>query len=168
MKIGLSGKIGSGKSTVADYLNEVYGFDIFSFAHNLKLDLINMGVPADLIRRKPWPQWLRRLAQLHGTDMRNGDKFYWVSRCMADLEEESPDAVVIDDVRFWNEAEALRERGFVLVRVVRAGCEDTGDHASEIDLDNWEDWDYEIVADDGDIVDLLAQIDNIIEQEEDN
>lgn len=166
IKLALSGYAQSGKSTVADYLNEVYGFDIFAFAHNLKVDLINMDVPPETIKRKPWPLWLRKLAQLYGVSRRDEDENYWVTRCLDDIEDADPEAVVVDDLRFPNEARALRENGFTLIRVVKAGYANTDPHVSETALDDFDDWDYIVFAEDGDLIDLFTQVDQIIAKEE--
>jgi hypothetical protein len=48
---------------------------------------------------------------------------------------------VIADVRFPNEAEAVKEKGGILVRINR-DLDVTSDHASETSLDDWEKWDH--------------------------
>lgn len=47
--------------------------------------------------------------------------------------------IVVDDVRFENEADAVRELGGVVVRIVRGDTISVGDHESER-LDLQEDW----------------------------
>lgn len=46
---------------------------------------------------------------------------------------------ILTDVRFWNEAQSVRDRGGKLIRIER--FQDTGDHPSETALDDWKDWD---------------------------
>ena len=81
----------------------------------------------------------RRLLQVLGTDAgRAYDPDIWV-RKWADTKpfswaEYIPSGVLIaDDVRFQNEADAIRELGGFIIRVHRKG-HDAGDHASEQDM----------------------------------
>lgn len=60
---------------------------------------------------------------------------------------------IITDVRFPNEAQSVKERDSVLIRVNRGG--DTGNHPSETALDDWEDWDY--------VIDNNRTIDHLID-----
>lgn len=166
IKLGISGKKGTGKSTVADYLVSLYGLDVFAFAHQLKVDLMNMGVPTEVLNKKPWPPWLRALAQLYGVSKRDADPMYWVDRCLDDIEDLDPDGVVIDDVRFLNEAEELRRNGYTLIRLELEDAQHEDTHISEIDLDNYDGWDYVISARLGDVDTLYDRVDEIMEREE--
>lgn len=66
------------------------------------------------------------------------------------------DRVVIPDVRFCNEAEAIRKHGGKLVRIMRPGH--AGDlHVSERELDGWDDWDL-IVDNSGTLIELEAAV----------
>ena len=59
---------------------------------------------------------------------------------------------MVTDVRFRNEADAIRARGGVVVRINRPGIEAPNDHISEHDLDGYA-FDY-FVDNDGTIEDL--------------
>lgn len=76
----------------------------------------------------------------------------------------SPDErVVIPDVRFRNEAEAVKARGGFLIRIDRPGHH--GDsHESERDLDGWTDWDL-VVSNSGSLVELEAHVVDVVRQE---
>jgi adenylate kinase len=164
MRIALSGKRGSGKSTVASYLSRVYGIDTVSFADLLKDRLEEAGIRRDSLRRTK-PPLVRELMQVYGQAMREQDEDYWVNRALLTIEASGLDDVVIDDLRFRNEAVALKENGFILVRVVQDGREynDRLDSdPSEIDLDDWDDWDYIVSAPEGDLMGLFGQVDEII------
>ncbi len=51
-----------------------------------------------------------------------------------------PIITVVSDMRYRNEAQAIRHRGGVLIRIERPGVGPINDHISEHDLDGWTDW----------------------------
>lgn len=144
--IGLCGRAGAGKTTVAEHLASEWSFDHFAFADPLRAMLAALfddaGVPdAFLTERflKEQPTTLgfsyRHLIQTLGTEWgRSLAPDFWLRIAEAKLQEARRQGahVVISDVRFQNEARWLRERGGVLVCVLR---DDTGeqarDHVSE-------------------------------------
>lgn len=102
----------------------------------------------------------RLLLQWWGTEFRRSrDPFYWVKKLDAVLEDEKPQIAVITDMRFFNEAEWVKqdsnERSGFTVRLERQGFGDVGKtgHASESQLDNY-DYDYTITVEDGDVESL--------------
>lgn len=114
----------------------------------------------------------RLLLQLLGTDC-GRDIIHpniWVNALMADYkvykDEELPNWI-ITDVRFPNEAKAIKDKGGILIRierdyVLRGGPEDPkNQHPSETALDNYQDWDY-VIQNDGTIEDLINKIRKII------
>lgn len=139
--IGISGLIGSGKDTVADYLVNYHGFRRESFASTLK-DAVaavfgwdRMMLEGRTRSSREWREqvdtwWAKRLdmpdltprwvLQYWGTDVLR-DHFHnqlWV----ASLENKlrlSQDNIVISDVRFPNEVAAIRNSGGQLVCVER-------------------------------------------------
>lgn len=147
--IGLTGRAGAGKSTVASMLNDDFAFAELAFADPI-LDMLHAlfamaGVDgAWAVERalKEQPTMLgysyRHLAQSLGTEWgRTLAPDFWL-RVMA-LRLDAPllaqDNVVISDVRYPNEAEFVRRRGGVLVRVVSDHGGGLGgrvrDHSSE-------------------------------------
>lgn len=64
--------------------------------------------------------------------------------------------IVVTDVRFPNEAEAIRERGGIIVRIERPCIGPANDHPSERALDDWE-WDF-LVHNDGTVEELHHKI----------
>jgi hypothetical protein len=141
MIIGLSGFAGAGKSTVAEYLVREYGFVRLSFASAVK-DLtaaafgwdrqrLDGATPQDRIwREESDPFWSSRMRkpfspryalQYLGTDIFRNHVLptIWCDNVVAKIRHLNTDAnVVIDDVRFVNERNALRHEGaqFLLVR----------------------------------------------------
>ena len=97
---------------------------------------------------------VRRFLQRLGTDaIRTLDPDFWVRGGMArakEIREHSEvymwsgqsirtigSPVVITDVRFKNEAAAIKAAGGILVRVERPGSDDGDTHASEVELDTY-------------------------------
>lgn len=99
---------------------------------------------------------VRRFLQRFGTDaIRAIDPDFWVRHGMEkaqDLRTRQTDIlegsghvlrtidgipVVITDVRFRNEAAAIKAAGGILVRVERPGSDDGDTHASEVELDTY-------------------------------
>jgi hypothetical protein len=50
---------------------------------------------------------------------------------------------IITDTRFPNEAQAIKDKGGIIIRVDRPGVKPINDHPSEIGLDDWK-FDYRI------------------------
>lgn len=117
------------------------------------------------------PDWgnitYRECLQIVGTDaMRNNvHPNVWVNALFADYIPAHTDHVpggfdypnwIITDCRFENEAQAVKARGGVVVRINRPGVEAINAHASETALDNWN-FDFTI-NNDGSMLKLLDQV----------
>jgi hypothetical protein len=145
MLIGLSGKAGSGKTTVTNYLTTM-GFGTRKFAGPLKSMLadllISQGVkpedthlfiegalkevPTELLGGKS----PRHAMQTLGTEWGRGQlhEDFWVEAALRDLDTSD---LIFDDVRFPNEARAIRNRGGIVVNVLREDAPQVGRHLSE-------------------------------------
>jgi len=132
--IGLTGKQRVGKDTVASYLVLRYGYERIGNADYLKkvAGLVGWSGKKD--------QQGRKLLQELGMVVRNYDQGFWIRVVTKFIEKvwKKDDSVcfVIPDVRFPNEAEAIKELGGIVVRVQR----DTGivdNHASETEMDEY-------------------------------
>jgi len=159
MIIGLTGYAQSGKDTVANILVEKYGFIRVAFADRIRDFLFEANPMFDSVAGEPrfvreyvihygWedakknPQ-IRRLLQNIGVAARNvfGEEF-WVDQAMRQLD--TTNDYVITDVRFKNEADALKNMGewvegstTQLWRIKRLGVEAVNDHISENELDDY-------------------------------
>ena len=149
MIIGISGFQGSGKDTIADYLQNIYGFKRDSFAATLKDAVAAVfGWDRELLEgrtteSRTWretvdPWWAKRLnmpdltprlvLQKWGTEVAR--KSWHDDTWIASLENKLVKAhndIVITDVRFPNEILAVRNAGGIVIRVVR-GPEPTWYH----------------------------------------
>lgn len=139
--IGLSGFAGAGKSTIAEYLVRQHGFIRMSFAAALKdITAVAFGwdrqrlegaTPQDRAwREEPDVFWSARMGkpftpryglQFIGTDVFRNHVLnsIWSDLIVAKITQlNASENVVIDDVRFVNERNALRSVGatFLLVR----------------------------------------------------
>lgn len=139
MIIGISGKKQVGKNTVALMLKYGSSQSVreVSFAAELKNEVARTcGVTTKEIEdNKPV---YRELLQAWGCYRRNKyGKDFWIDKAVKSLEQFKEDIIVFTDVRFENEAEAIKKLGGVLVRVVRAtGLDDK--HESETALDKYD------------------------------
>lgn len=145
--IGIAGYARAGKDTLAGFIAE-RGYDHRSFAAPMKsvLSALNpyIGSKERLWDALAWG-WdaaksraeVRSLLQRLGTTAGRkvfGESF-WVDRL---FESPSSGRVVISDVRFPNEATAIKDRGGIVVRVTRPGVGPANPHISERALDGFE------------------------------
>ncbi len=111
IRIGLSGKLATGKSLVADYLIEKYQFKRISFAARVKELAAELFGYTDKKTAKG-RSVLQQLAQ----HMREIDPDVWARYTIKRMPQGCN--IVVDDVRYPNEFEMLHEAGFVLVRMM--------------------------------------------------
>jgi hypothetical protein len=155
MIIGLSGYARSGKDTVANILVEKHGFTKLAFADPMRealyrldprIEIADMqGVSlAQAVDGLGWENLkvdspdVRGLLQRMGTEVGRGmfGENIWVD--LALKEAAKYENVVFSDVRFKNEAEAVRAAGGSLWRIERPGTEAANAHISEHDLDDYQ------------------------------
>ena len=187
MIIGISGKIGSGKDTLSIVINyladksapdsfnrweqplEEYTYKNKKYAENLKcmvcfligcnrIDLEDREFKEKELGKEWDGLTPRKILQLLGTEA--GREIIhpniWVNSLFADYTTDSN--WIITDVRFPNEAQAIKDRGGIVVRIERPGGESHcgGAHASETALD---DYDFDIVINnDGTIEELIDKV----------
>lgn len=182
MIIGLTGKKQNGKSTAAQYIAEKYGFVRLNFKDALVAE-IKVGFPnvleaiIEMMERSaydgmnPWtvdrlfrdkPPVFRALMQNFGTEVRRVDnKDYWVMKWMKEAAKHQN--IVVDDVRFLNEAQAVRDMGGIIIRISRADYPNVDGHISETEMDNIES-DKNVTVINGGIQYLYEYIDSVIEK----
>jgi len=141
MIIGVTGFIGSGKDTVANYLTTFHGYKRISFAGTLKDSVAAVfGWDRDMLEgttksSREWREqldlwWSERLGipeltprwvlQQWGTEVcREGfHNDIWVASVENQLRK-AKDNIVITDCRFTNEIEAIKNAGGITIRVER-------------------------------------------------
>ena len=114
MRIALSGLKRSGKDTIGSYLIQNYSCKRFAFADEVKRlarelfpeEFVQNDKPVDLL------QWL-------GNTMRQRNPDVWINRLatMIQLTKDPVPNLVVTDVRYPNEVQALKNLGFTIVKV---------------------------------------------------
>lgn len=108
--IALTGRLRSGKDTVAAYLVEKYGYTRVAFGDELKRHYHELFGETDTKPREGY-QWF-------GQTMRERDSDIWTRKCFERIDwDEDATAIVISDIRQPNEFSAVKERGYVVIRV---------------------------------------------------
>jgi hypothetical protein len=140
MLIGLTGLKQSGKSTAAEFLADRFAFEHTSFAAPMRrftMDVLGMNElqlevmkeqPLDLLDRLVTPrQFMQRLGTEFGREMIHPD--LWVRSCINRINTKRP--TVVSDVRFDNEAHAIKALGGKIVQIRRRGQQNLDLHPSE-------------------------------------
>lgn len=143
--IGLTGRKGCGKSSVGAILANNYHFHVRSFASPIKEMLVAMGIPKGYIydrdyKEKPVPGFgksARYMMQALGTEFGRHlvHPDVWIRALKNKLDDLRGD-VVIDDVRFENEARMIHAYGGMILRIERPHTTDKDTHISELQLDS--------------------------------
>lgn len=150
--IALLGRAQAGKDTVGARLVARFGYTRLAFADPLK-DMaveINPIVARDgigefrlapLVNAYGWDRAktefpeVRRILQSVGQGIRDRDPNYWVSVLQRNMRRLSG-PIVVTDVRYMNEVNALEDYGFRAVRVIRPGIPEMN-HSSETALEDF-------------------------------
>ncbi len=140
MIIGLIGKSQVGKTTASDYaIQEFDKLTKLSFATPLKDMLVRAGICSyhEVFEEKTW--FSRSLLQLIGTNLirEQIDPNFWINKIKERITHLSfaENTVIIDDIRFKNEAEFIRNSNGVLLRITRPSVNSVDKHRSETELD---------------------------------
>ncbi len=176
MIIGISGKLRTGKTTLAEKLNPFLAtwHQPHNFGDEVKEECSRLlGVPRSLFYSQegkdleaeapvgvqvhfglpavePVTMTLRDAMQKRGAKARSEEPGYWVYRLHERIHNLAN--VLIDDVRYPDEANYVRSRGGVVIRVNPHPYWEAGpyaEHESEIALDDWPRWDMELFPDFG-------------------
>lgn len=171
MLIAITGQKFSGKSTVADMLSNELGYPVTSFAKKLKeVTCVLAGCTMEQLEDFNFketqfvPEYLhiycggnmptfRAFLQYFGTDvMRKYNNNIWIDCTLG----EGPKNVIISDCRFINEANEVKSRGGIVVKVERAGIESKDGHSSETQIPYIK-ADY-VIRNDGSLADLRNEV----------
>ncbi|UDL14631.1 deoxynucleoside monophosphate kinase [Arthrobacter phage KeAlii] len=163
--VGLIGKKRTGKDTFAAVLVEHHGYERVALADPLReaalaLDPIMGTFPLNsegIVRVREWrlsdviaelgwekakdyvPEVRRTLQRLGTESIRSLDDRFWIRTAFERINalREAGVPVVVTDVRYPNEADAIRDAGGYLTRITRDLPSDGDSHASENALDDY-------------------------------
>lgn len=169
--IGLIGQARVGKDTVAAHLYRQHDFEQTSFAYRMKLMLqaafpdvnFNGGdreQPIGWLGKSP-----RHLMQTLGTEWGRNciHPDLWTmltARDIAAARSNNFGGLVVTDVRFHNEANMILAQGGELWHVLRDDAPKVAAHESE--LYDWANFPRRIIANDGTLDELYAQVDALM------
>ena len=145
MRIAFVGKAGAGKTALALYLGSAYDFHRLCFAGKVKefaVAILMRGI------KKGHPAY-RGFLQALGDGARKIDPNIWIR--WFDMEQlgefdDAPECnLVVDDCRYLNEVEYLREHGFIFIRVTGRQSKlpaVQAAHVSETELESFADAEF--------------------------
>jgi hypothetical protein len=184
--IGLSGYSRSGKDSVAEILNTLYGHQRVAFAD--KLRELALGIDPNIVvtqdeyghlqdlRPYPGQYYVARLSHLvNYLGWEQAKKFREVRKTLQNVGNQAREVFgedvwvkaafstldrgaqyVVSDVRYKNEAREILHRGGIVLRVTRPGVGPANDHISEHDLADWAFDGY--IENDGSLLDLQGTV----------
>jgi hypothetical protein len=164
--IGIAGKMHSGKDTLCDIIrNECAVKTVrIAFADALKLEVARAtGTTVDYINIHK-PQF-RTVLQWWGSDFRRKDDVdYWIKQTWQAIVNLPDDVqlVIIPDVRFKNEAEAIKKVGGLVFNIKR-NTNMHSTHISECDLNDYTQYD-ETIDNNSTILSLTQKAHTIIDK----
>ena len=168
--IGISGKIGSGKSEVAKIIKELYpqfDFKIVAFADKLR-DVYEIITNEKIASGKDYSQeWKldkapylnisrRQVLQGVGDGLRNIiDQDIWVNALVTSFN--IGENYIVHDVRYLNELKRLEGLGGKIIRVIRNNniIGNNGTHVSDLALDDYE---MDVIFNFSDLVELKNSV----------
>lgn len=149
MVIGLCGRKRSGKTTIAKYLQEKYKFARANFAtpiymmnelllryqglseERIQYLVHGAGRDTEIVPELGW-KTCRYFQQTIGTDWGRGcmHDSLWVNACIS-TGIFSNENVVVENVRFLEEADRIRKLGGLIIRIIRPDNDNEDQHRSE-------------------------------------
>ena len=183
MVLGILGKKRSGKDTAGDYLVKKYNFIKYSFAAPIKegtkafFGFTDEQVYGDLkdVVDEHWGVTPRKILQIIGTDvfqyfipqkikeLEKTGRYFWVHRFLPFYRENKDKNIVICDVRFQHEVDAIHKLDGKIIKISRKLSNKIKDnHSSEKEIDLIKNYDY-IIENDRSILVLNNLISNKME-----
>lgn len=172
--VALVGFKGSGKTTAANYLVQEYSYKKMSLAGPLKEAVQTMFRLSDSQLYDPvakevedprWGMTPRKILQLVGTEVgRQVSEDVWIKNLLWRMRpyNQVQNPVVVDDCRFVNEAQGLKDVGTLVIGIRRPGLR-VDNHASELEMkERWSSMVDTTINNDQDLDHLYEQIERAI------
>jgi hypothetical protein len=156
------------------WMEDQSGWEIKKFAGKLKeIASLLTGIPIvkfedqEFKKTSLGPEWsmtVREFLQKLGTDgLRTGlHENVWLNALFADYTAESK--WIVTDCRFTNEADIIKSKGGIIIRVDRPGLKAINNHPSETSMDDYK-YDYRI-TNSSSVENLLPVVGTILQREE--
>lgn len=170
--IAFTGLAGSGKTTASNYLLTKLGGERINFKSGLikemkeifpdflkkEAEIYNCTID-ELFNTKPGA--FRQFMQNYGTELRRAaDSEYWVKKWEELVIASTSDTIIVDDLRFLNEGQAIRNNHGIVIRIIKKGQENIMLHQSETEMNDIL-HDYIIEVEPGNVEELYRQLDDI-------
>jgi hypothetical protein len=172
--IGITGKAGSGKDTIGEYLDEMYCYRRISFAQPIRNGVSAMLELSSECFQHPLKEQVlanigkspRQLLQTLGTEWGRNlvHPDLWLILAKESIERAWADGfgVAITDVRFENEAAMVRDLGGTVWHVFRSSAGTPHRHTSEVGVDH-DPLTDRTIDNNGSLDDLYVSIDKLME-----
>ena len=169
--IAFTGYAGCGKSTAAKHLVDAHGYTLVKFAGPLKAMMRALGlgdreiegdlkeIPCKLLDGRTPRYAMQTLGTEWGRDLIGPHFWVNVATDIICAVLDQGGKVVIDDLRFDNEAIATRVLGGRIVKVARPGVGAVNSHSSDNVEIKWMD----MIINDGPVEQLRASVDLLVE-----
>ncbi len=148
MIIGIAGPIGSGKTTICEHIRDRYNAEIINYADPLKEIAVVLGFDRKDVfgsqeqkekKNEYWNVTNRKLLQVLGTDIFRDSlpkvlpemKDIWIRLAFLRMKQKPSAMFVIGDVRFDDEAKAIKDSGGIIVKLKHAASASASAHSSE-------------------------------------
>lgn len=176
MIIALTGYAQSGKSTAVGMIREMRPwFRQVNFKDALikeieqyfpkvleKLREEHQMTNKELFSKKPGV--MRELMQNFGTELRRSENpDYWTKKWWDSIKD--IENVLVDDCRFLNEAQVIRDNGGIIIRMIRTDKENTSTHQSETEM-NLIAPDYTIITNGNEFHRIEKELYNILSEQD--
>ncbi len=150
--IGIGHKKRSGKDTLAEAIAAELlprNTEILHFADPIYIEVATaLGIPVDEVYDNK--DFFRKILQWWGVDYRREyckTPSYWIDKLSFLVEIEDAQIILIPGVRLLNEAEWIKSKDGLLIKISRPSLNHTDTHPSETALDNYTGWDMEVLND---------------------
>jgi dephospho-CoA kinase len=160
LRIAFGSQMRCGKDTACNYLIKTRSGHKLQFARGVYeiSEMIQKYFGKPEIKDPKLLQFIGLgLRDVYGLDI-------WASAVEKEILEKNNMNLFICDLRFPNEAEMLKQHGFILVRITRKNriIDRDPNHPSETSLNNYK-FDH-VIENDGTLEELYAKLENIIKQ----
>jgi hypothetical protein len=150
--IGIAGAKRSGKNTIAEAIAgaiprvdiiafadplraAAYGLDPIVGEHGLRLSAVVESIGWERAKEE-YPEVRRTLQRLGTEGIRALDPDFWVDQFHRAVDASEAEVIVVPDVRFANEVEAVRDHDGLMVGVRRPGLPGGDTHATESGIES--------------------------------